>query len=102
MDDGHAKRDMQRNLARAIIDVMHALHELGFVHCDPKLENIVLMWPEDKYTNYKVRFIDLDSCCRNGELWPSAPDGALKFTVTCVAPEVRYSLRAPCAPARAN
>ena len=43
MDDGHTKRDMQRNLARAIIDVMHALHELGFVHCDPKLENIVLM-----------------------------------------------------------
>ena len=89
MNDGRRKRDMQRNLAKAIIDVMHALHELGFVHCDPKLENIVLMWPEDKYFDYKVRLIDLDSCCRIGESWPSAPDGALKFTVTCVAPEVR-------------
>ena len=93
---------MQRNLAISIIDVGYALHELGFVHGDLKLENLVLMWPEDKYFDYKVRLIDLDSCCRIGELWPSAPDGALKFTVTCVAPEVRYSLRAPCAPARAN
>ena len=87
MEDGHRKRDMQRNLAISIIDVGYALHELGFVHGDFKLENLVLMWPEDKYTLYKVRLIDLDSCCRKGQSWPSATDGALKYTVTCVAPE---------------
>ena len=50
-----------------LVKKLHSLHELGFVHGDLKLKNIVVKFPENNSADIEVRLIDFSTCYQNGE-----------------------------------
>ena len=75
-------------LERLVLAVK-ALHDCGFVHCDIKPQNVLVLVHEDGTVDLKL--CDLDSATAVVELFPhDETSGRLKYTEQWVVPEVFF------------
>ena len=51
----------QRLFVKMLVEKLADLHDAGVVHCDVKLENVIVLYADELYSNYQLKLIDFGS-----------------------------------------
>lgn len=86
----HLNEDKVRDIFQKIVSAVNYCHQQGIMHCDLKLENVLVNYDDNTMDIQEVCVSDFGlSCCQKAR--STNGEGAIFGTVSSMAPEMLYS-----------